>query len=108
MDDGKPQTSDISPQTSSEDYNGIPFTDIIAKWWEMYNEGKEPVTNNRDVLTFELAVNLRHICGFDRELMARVIPCYDNFPEAQKMKCIDSALAEKRTQMPKRLKDVLM
>ena len=108
MDDGKPQTSDISPQTSSEDYNGIPFTDIIAKWWEMYNEGKEPVTNNRDVLTFELAVNLRHICGFDRELMSRVIPCYDNFPEAQKMKCIDSALAEKRTQMPKRLKDVLM
>lgn len=89
------------------DYNGLPYRDIIAKWWEMYNEGKEPVKNNRDVLTFELAVNLRHICGFDRELMDKVIPCYDNFPQAQKMKCIDSALAEKRTQMPKRLKDVL-
>lgn len=107
MDDGKPQTSDISPQTSSEDYNGIPYSDIIRKWWELYNEGKEPVKSNRDVLTFELAVNLRHICGFDRELLDKVIPCYDNFPEAQKMKCIDSALAEKRTQMPKRLKDVL-
>ena len=88
-------------------YNGLPYKDIIAKWWEMYNEGKEPVKNNRDVLTFELAVNLRHICGFDRELMDAVIPCYDQFPQAQKMKCIDSALAEKRTQMPKRLKDVL-
>ena len=107
MDDGKPQTSDISPQTSSEDYNGISYSDIIRKWWELYNEGKEPVKSNRDVLTFELAVNLRHICGFDRELLDKVIPCYDNFPEAQKMKCIDSALAEKRTQMPKRLKDVL-
>ena len=91
----------------SPSYNGMPYSAIIAKWWEMYNEGKEPVKSNRDVLTFELAVNLRHICGFDRELMNSIIPCYDGFPEAQKMKCIDSALGEKRTQMPKRLKDVL-
>ena len=100
-----------SPQPSAEGegaaYNGILYSDIIRKWWEMYNEGKEPVKSNRDVLTFELAVNMRHICGFDRELMDRVIPCYDGFSQAQKMKCIDSALAEKRTQMPKRLKDVL-
>ena len=90
------------------DYEGIAYDRIIKKWWEMYNRGKEPVTNNRDVLTFELAVNLRHICGFKRDLMAQVIPCYDGFPVAQKMKCIDSALAEKRTQMPKRLRDVLV
>ncbi len=96
-----------SPAAEEKDYNGIPYKDIIAKWWEMYNDGREPVKNNRDVLTFELAVNLRHICGFDRELMDQVIPCYDHFSQTQKMKCIDSALAEKRTQMPKRLKDVL-
>ena len=94
------------PQKELE-YNGIPYHDIIRKWWELYNEGKEPVRTNRDVLTFELAVNLRHICGFDRELMDAIIPCYDGFSHAQKMKCIDSALSEKRTQMPKRLKDVL-
>ena len=90
-----------------KDYMGIPYDRIIRKWWELYNEGKEPVKSNRDVLTFELAVNLRHICGYDRNLMAHVIPCYDGFPVEQKMKCIDSALAEKRTQMPKRLRDVL-
>ena len=90
-----------------EAYNGLPYSEIIGKWWELYNEGKEPVKTNRDVLTFELAVNLRHICGFDRESMDKVIPCYDGFSEVQKMKCIDSALSEKRTQMPKRLKDVL-
>ena len=92
---------------SEKDYNGLPYSEIISKWWEFYNEGKEPVRTNRDVLTFELAVNLRHICGFDRELMDAIIPCYDGFSETQKMKCIDSALSEKRTQMPKRLKDVL-
>ena len=73
----------------------------------MYNDGHEPVRSNRNTLTFELAVNLRHICGFDRSLMAQIIPCYDGFPEQEKMACINSALNEKITQMPKRLKDVL-
>ena len=96
-----------SSSSSSNDYLGIPYSEIISKWWQMYNDGHEPVRSNRNTLTFELAVNLRHICGFDRNLMAQVIPCYDGFPEQEKMACINSALNEKITQMPKRLKDVL-
>lgn len=92
---------------STPEYCGIPYSDIIRKWWQMYNDGHEPVRSNRNTLTFELAVNLRHICGFDRVLLDKVIPCYDGFPETEKLACIDSALGEKRTQMPKRLKDVL-
>ena len=93
---------------SSLKYLGIPYSTIIRKWWELYNDSQEPVRSNRNTLTFELAVNLRHICGFDRQLLDRVIPCYDGFPETEKLACIDSALSEKRTQMPKRLKDVLL
>ena len=101
-------TSQVStPVPSDLKYLGIPYSDIIAKWWQMYNDGQEPVKSNRNTLTFELAVNLRHICGFDRNLMAQVIPCYDGFPDQEKMACINSALNEKITQMPKRLKDVL-
>ena len=97
-----------SPSSSSgNDYLGIPYSEIIQKWWQMYNDGQEPMRSNRNTLTFELAVNLRHICGFDRNLLAQVIPCYDGFPELEKMACINSALNEKITQMPKRLKDVL-
>ena len=103
----KPKAEKPAAEKLPKVYNGLPYSEIIRKWWELYNEGKEPVKSNRDVLTFELAVNLRHICGFDRELMDAVIPCYDGFSHTQKMKCIDSALSEKRTQMPKRLKDVL-
>lgn len=99
--------SPSSSSSSSNDYLGIPYSEIISKWWQMYNDGHEPVRSNRNTLTFELAVNLRHICGFDRSLMAQVIPCYDGFPEQEKMACINSALNEKITQMPKRLKDVL-
>ena len=100
-------SSPSSTSSSSNDYLGIPYSEIIQKWWQMYNDGHEPVRSNRNTLTFELAVNLRHICGFDRNLMAQVIPCYDGFPEQEKMACINSALNEKITQMPKRLKDVL-
>lgn len=92
---------------STLEYCGIPYADIIRKWWELYNDGHEPVRSNRNTLTFELAVNLRHICGFDRQLLDKVIPCYDGFPETEKLACIDSALGEKRARMPKRLKDVL-
>ena len=97
-----------SQATAGEAYLGIPYALIIDRWWAMYNDGQTPVRSNRNTLTFELAVNLRHICGFDRKVLDRVIPCYDGFPEAEKLACIDSALAEKRTQMPKRLKDVLL
>ena len=100
-------SSSSSSSLFSNDYLGIPYSEIIQKWWQMYNDGHEPVRSNRNTLTFELAVNLRHICGFDRNLMAQIIPCYDGFPEQEKMACINSALNEKITQMPKRLKDVL-
>ena len=102
-----PAGSSASSSASQDNYLGIPYGEIIKKWWQMYNDGQEPMRSNRNTLTFELAVNLRHICGFDRNLLAQIIPCYDGFPEQEKMACIKSALGEKLTQMPKRLKDVL-
>ena len=102
-----PAGSSASSSASQDNYLGIPYREIIKKWWQLYNDGQEPMRSNRNTLTFELAVNLRHICGFDRNLLAQIIPCYDGFPEQEKMACINSALNEKITQMPKRLKDVL-
>ena len=100
-------SSSTSSSVSQDNYLGIPYGEIIKKWWQLYNDGQEPMRSNRNTLTFELAVNLRHICGFDGNLMAQIIPCYDGFSEQEKMACIKSALGEKLTQMPKRLKDVL-
>ena len=110
--DDKEQKDEKGEKTAlAEDpvcYEGIPYDRIIKKWWDFYNEGKTPSKSNRNTLTFELAVNLRNICDSDPQLLDRIIPCYDGFPEAEKMACIRSALGEKKTQMPKRLKDVLM
>lgn len=100
-------TAASTTSAAQDNYLGIPYGEIIKKWWQLYNDGQEPMRSNRNTLTFELAVNLRHICGFDRNLLAQIIPCYDGFSEQEKMACINSALNEKITQMPKRLKDVL-
>ena len=101
------QAGKTSEGASPLNYDGVPYDRIIKKWWAFYNQGKTPSKSNRNTLTFELAVNLRHICGFDRSVLDRVIPCYDGFAEAEKLSCIDSALGERKTQMPKRLKDVI-
>ena len=57
-------------------YNGIPYADIIAKYWELFNDGKEPVEGDRNALTFELAVTIRSICGYSLEKLMQVVPNY--------------------------------
>ena len=96
-------------------YNGMLFKDIIAKYWELYNDGKEPVEGDRNVLTFELAVTIRSICGYSLEKMMQVIPNYwktpSNLPKGEEIeewrKTLENALKEPRKGMPYRLKQVL-
>ena len=96
-------------------YNGVLFKDIIAKYWELYNDGKEPTDGDRNVLTFELAVTLRSICGYSLEKMLSVVPNYWAKPDgscsqedlAEWRKTIENALKEPRKGMPYRLKQVL-
>ena len=118
-----PQTSAVSPQPSFDPeakYNGIPYADIIAKYWELFNGGKEPVEGDRNALTFELAVTIRSICGYSLEKMMQVVPNYwakkcteGSVPlctpeeEAEWRKTLENALKEPRKGMPYRLKQVL-
>ena len=96
-------------------YNGILFTDIIAKYWELFNGGKEPVDGDRNVLTFELAATIRSICGYSLEQLLTVVPNYwakadgtcSQDDEAEWRKTIENALKEPRKGMPYRLKQVL-
>ena len=110
MMDAVAQPSAISPQTSETfptDYHGIPFTDIIAKYWEVNNRGFEPTQGDRDTLTYQLACDLRHICGRNFEWLDQVIPCYDGFPIEEKRAKIKSALSSEFNGFPIRLRTVL-
>ena len=73
----------------------------------MNNHGFEPTEGDRDTLTFQLASDLRHICGKSFEWLDQVIPCYDGFPLEEKRAKIRNALASKYEGMPQRLRDTL-
>ena len=90
-----------------KEYKGVAYSDIIAKYWDMFNDGKEPTKGDRDTLTYQLACDLRHICGRNAEWLDQVIPCYDGFPPEEKRRKIESALQAKMEGMPYRLKQVL-
>ena len=88
-------------------YHGIPFEAIIHKYWEVNNKGFEPTEGDRDTLTFQLASDLRHICGKNFDWLDQVIPCYDGFSIEEKRQKIRNALASKYEGFPQRLRDTL-
>ena len=95
------------PKNYPKDYHGIPFSVIIKKYWEVNNRGFEPTEGDRDTLTYQLACDLRHICGRSFEWLDQVIPCYDGFPLEEKRAKIKSALASEFNGFPQRLRNVL-
>ena len=88
-------------------YHGIPFETILKKYWEVNNRGFEPTEGDRDTLTYQLACDLRHICGRNFEWLDQVIPCYDGFPIEEKRAKIKSALSSEFNGFPVRLRNVL-
>ena len=107
MSDVKTQPSNVSHQTYPDNYHGIPFTEILKKYWEVNNRGFEPTEGDRDTLTYQLACDLRHICGKNAEWLDQVIPCYDGFTPEEKRQKIQSALNSELEAFPARLRNVL-
>ena len=97
----------VTPASFPTHYHGIPFKDIIAKYWEVNNRGFEPTQGDRDTLTYQLACDLRHICGRNFEWLDQVIPCYDGFSPEEKRAKIKSALSSEFNGFPIRLRNVL-
>ena len=105
--DGQTFSPEATQKKYPIDYHGIPFKDIIVKYWEVNNHGFEPTQGDRDTLTYQLACDLRHICGKNFEWLDQVIPCYDGFPLEEKRAKIKSALASEYNGFPLRLRNVL-
>ena len=108
------------------DYQGIAYSDISDKYWELFNGGKTPSEGDRNALTFELALALRCICDYSLERLLQVIPNYwaasgdessgdeENTSATSAAKdteewrrTIENALHEPRRGMPYRLRQVL-
>lgn len=100
-------TNKPEPAASDLSYQGIPYSAIIKKYWDMFYDGKEPCMGDRNVRTFEICMLLRSICDYSQEILEAVIPRYDSFPVDEWRRTIDSALKEPRKGMPYKLKQVL-
>ena len=100
-------TNKPEPAVSDLSYQGIAYSAIIKKYWEMFYDGKEPCMGDRNVRTFEICMLLRSICDYSQEILEAVIPQYDGFPVDEWRRTIDSALKEPRKGMPYKLKQVL-
>ena len=100
-------TNKPEPAASELSYQGIPYSAIIKKYWDMFYDGKEPCMGDRNVRTFEICMLLRSICDYSQEILEAVIPRYDGFPVDEWRRTIDSALKEPRKGMPYKLKQVL-
>jgi len=92
-----------APEDLHPTYHGIPISRIIEVYWIVNNLGKTPRNGERNDLTYELALGMRHICDYDLGLMKRVIPCYDGLPDSERINCIESALKRPRSKMPAKM-----
>ncbi len=109
------EKNDIPAADPTAMYNGVLFSDIIERYWELFNNGKTPTEGDRNALTYELAVTLRSICDYSIEKMLQVVPNYwkgaDGTCSQEEVEewrqTIENALKEPRKGMPYRLKQVI-
>ena len=95
-----------SPDPKLE-YQNVSYSEYVETYWILNNGGHLPTKGDRNTLTFELALSMRHITGFDVDLLMRIIPSYDGFPEAEKRQCIENAVNYKRGPMPRKMQEVI-
>ena len=88
-------------------YNGLSYSSIVTEFLRQFNNGQTPVEGNRNVMTFELAKALRSICDYNLDFMKEVIPRYDNFPEDEYVRTLQSAIDEPRRGVSYKLQKVL-
>ena len=88
-----------------EDYNGIPYADIVSRLEEQL--GGRPERGARNSFIFTMACNLRYICNDDAAWVASILPTYGEEPQKHRM-TIQSAINRPMSrEMPETLKRAL-
>lgn len=95
-----------SPSGADEklSFKGIPYTDIIAEWWN--RNGGEPQEGERNVKLHQLAVNLRAISDNRQDLLMRIMPRY-GLSDMELKSVVDSACKEPPKGISKLMKQIV-
>ena len=86
------------------DFKGIPYTSIIAEYWN--RTGGEPAEGERNVKLHKLAVNLRAICDNRKEVLMQVMPRY-GLSETELKSIVDSACKEEPKGISKVIQSII-
>ena len=92
---------------SQLNYHSLPYSRIIEKYWELYNDGHEPSQGDRNTKTYELAQQLAPICDYSQQQLEAVIPKYDGFSETEWRTTISNGLGDASKQISVRIERVL-
>ena len=108
----QPAVSLQSPSSPSkpqpgEGYLGFTWQQIIAKYFDLFNNGKEPKEGNRNTLTFELAQALSPLVDYNPDRLLAIVPRYDSLPEQEWRTTLASAAQRRWKTMPRRTRQVL-
>lgn len=101
-----PAVSTDSP-SASEGYLGFAWKQIIDKYFDLYNNGKEPSAGNRNTLTFELSQALAPLVDYNADRLLAIVPRYDSLPEQEWRTTVTNALQKRWKTMPRRTSEVM-
>ena len=85
-------------------YHGIPYSEIIDKWW--LQNGGIPQQGERNVKLYQLAVHLRGICDNSKALLLSIMPRL-GLPESEVQSIVESACREQPKGITRAMKQVL-
>ena len=104
LNESKTTPVDQEPEIEPLLFKGIPYSTIIAEWWN--RNGGEPEEGERNVKLHKLAVNLRAICDNKKEVLMKVMPRY-GLTEVEFRSIIDSACKETPKGISKMMSDII-
>ncbi|MGM9698724.1 MAG: hypothetical protein ACI3Y0_08775 [Prevotella sp.] len=108
----QPAVSQQSPSSPSkpqpeEGYHGFTWKQIIAKYFDLFNNGKEPKEGNRNTLTFELTQALSPLVDYNADRLLAIVPRYDSLPEQEWRTTVTNAAQKRWKTIPRRTRQVL-
>lgn len=99
------EESSAASDDTSLTFNGIPYSDIIAQYFEI--TGESTAEGSRNTTLYKLAFYLRYICDFNEGRIKRVLPTL-GLPPSEIDQLVHSACVGPRsTEMPRVMKECI-
>ena len=102
-----PASSSPADGAAVENYEGIPYRDIVERLLQRWGLYGEPAQGARNSTLYRLAREVRYICDFSQPMVLQVIPAW-GLGEQERRQTVASAIASPRgTRLPADIEAVI-